>query len=537
MPLRRPRQPLRNVPFDFLALDAGARSYDQDGRLRVRVSHVSKACVNPYNGREIPYAEELGLDPNKVYKLLRDPEELAKSAPTWNGVPLLITHRPLSANDHQRNITVGSLGTDAVFRAPYLDNSLMIWDGQAIAAIESGEQRQLSGGYHYTADMTPGVWNGIAYDGVMRDIRGNHVALVETGRAGSDVLVMDSALNAQPRGKHMRKKAAAVKPRAAVAKGAGNTNEMTLLLAKAIRPMLAQDATLADLDRMIDALSGGEASVVPEEMAPEPELGEVGPEMRPEDGEVVSQNPDDTGLGDPEDTNATAKDDDLEDKVRELLAGKLDDADFEMLMKLISPADPTDVVAPPPVEPADPPPDAPSDLPSPFAKNDDDDGAKTEVHVHSSEKNDDDDKAKDRGFARDRLRRGRDALPPSLKENQVDKPAMDAAIKAATTAAVADAIKETTKRLDARSAAERFVRPWIGEVTVAMDSADEVYRTALEALGVETKNVHPSAFRTILSHMPKPGEAAPRLRVAMDAAGAADFATRFPGAARLRVVG
>ena len=64
----------------------------------------------------------------------------------------------------------------------------------------------------------------------------------------------------------------------------------------------------------------------------------------------------------------------------------------------------------------------------------------------------------------------------------MDKPAMDAAIKAASTAAVADAIKQTTGRLNARSDAERFVRPWIGEVTVAMDTAEDVLGFALKAL-------------------------------------------------------
>jgi hypothetical protein len=42
--------------------------------------------------------------------------------------------------------------------------------------------------------MTPGTYGGIKYDGVMRDIVGNHVALVEEGRAGADVHVGDAAL-------------------------------------------------------------------------------------------------------------------------------------------------------------------------------------------------------------------------------------------------------------------------------------------------------------------------------------------------------
>ena len=40
--------------------------------------------------------------------------------------------------------------------------------------------------------MTTGTYDGVEYDGVMRDIIGNHVALVEVGRAGSDVVVADS---------------------------------------------------------------------------------------------------------------------------------------------------------------------------------------------------------------------------------------------------------------------------------------------------------------------------------------------------------
>jgi uncharacterized protein len=519
------------VPFDIIALDASARAYNQDdGRLYVKLSHISKACVNPYRGSEIPHAESMGLDRDKIYMLLRDPDELAKSTATWNGLPLLIKHLPMNADDHQREIVVGSLGTDAAFRAPYLDNSLAVWDGEAIAGIESGDLRQLSGGYHYVADMTPGTWDGEPYDGVMRNIRGNHVALVETGRAGNDVLVMDSAMEgympkqvaAKPR------RVAAISPRVFVTSGAlqaylpskmakdaalpdmqrlltgaTDTKEIATRVRTAMKPLLAKDASLEDLDNMIEGLRGTE-----------------GPAMVPETS--LSNNPDDTGLGDPEGTNAVAKDDDLEAKVRELLAGKLDDADLEMLMKLISPADD----APPAATPADPDADGVMEKPEEAPADPDKDG----VVENPFGKKDD---AKDRRFAR----RGRDALPENLKEDdKVDKPAMDAAIKLASEAAVAAAIKKTREAMDARSAAERFVRPWVGEITVAMDSAEDVYRFALESQDVDVKDVHPSAFKTILSHLPKPGDASQRPRVAMDSA-TTDFNSRFPGAARLRVVG
>jgi hypothetical protein len=41
--------------------------------------------------------------------------------------------------------------------------------------------------------MKPGVYQGQHYDGIMTNLRGNHVALVENGRAGADCVVGDSA--------------------------------------------------------------------------------------------------------------------------------------------------------------------------------------------------------------------------------------------------------------------------------------------------------------------------------------------------------
>lgn len=175
-----------------LAFDRSVRNIDIDGRLHVQVSNISKAVVNPYYGKEIPGYDSLGLQAETIYQLLRDPDELKKAAPTFNNIQLLQKHIPVSADDPQKEVVVGSTGTDAEFVYPYLRNSLVIWDAVAIAGIESREQCELSCGYRYTPVMTPGVHEGVAYDGVMTNIIGNHVALVEVGRAGSDVVVGDS---------------------------------------------------------------------------------------------------------------------------------------------------------------------------------------------------------------------------------------------------------------------------------------------------------------------------------------------------------
>src|SRR5215475_3288873 len=68
-----------------VAFDRGsARSYDAEGRLHVHTTNISKANVCPYIGREIPNSEALGLDPDKVYRLLRHPDELRAAAPSFN---------------------------------------------------------------------------------------------------------------------------------------------------------------------------------------------------------------------------------------------------------------------------------------------------------------------------------------------------------------------------------------------------------------------------------------------------------------------
>lgn len=177
-----------------LAYDRSVRTTDANGFLHVAISNISKATVNPYRGAEIPDQDGVTLLPDKIYNLLRDPLELEKAASTFNNIPLLDRHIPISADEPQKEFIIGSTGTDAVFEAPYLRNSLVVHDQNGIDLIESDQQKELSSAYRYEVDWTPGSYEGLPYDGIMRNIRGNHVAIVESGRAGPDVVVGDSKL-------------------------------------------------------------------------------------------------------------------------------------------------------------------------------------------------------------------------------------------------------------------------------------------------------------------------------------------------------
>jgi uncharacterized protein len=174
-----------------MAFDGSVRTFDTDGRLHLAKSHISKATVNPYYGMEIPGYERLGLDPTHVYYLFRDPVELARSASTFARLPVLSRHVPVSAEAPRQDLIVGSIGSDVEFNDPYLDADVSIWDATAIAGIETDTVREFSCAYHYAPVMTPGEYHGQRYDGIMTEIRGNHLALVESGRAGSDVLAAD----------------------------------------------------------------------------------------------------------------------------------------------------------------------------------------------------------------------------------------------------------------------------------------------------------------------------------------------------------
>lgn len=181
-----------------LALDAqSVRRYDNNGNLHVAVSHLTKAQVRPYYGSEIIGWQRLKLEPTKVYYGYAPPEELSKpeTVESTNGIPIQLDHHPDYADDPQLKTRVGSTGTDGAFREPYLDNSLHITVENAIRRILDGSMRELSLAYSYTPDFTSGKTpDGDPYDFIMRDISANHVALVEQGRAGRDVLVQDSQL-------------------------------------------------------------------------------------------------------------------------------------------------------------------------------------------------------------------------------------------------------------------------------------------------------------------------------------------------------
>lgn len=462
-----------------LAFDeASVRQYDRDGRLHVRVAPISKANICEYFGREIPNYEALGLDPNRKYKLLRHPEELKKAASSFNSLPLLLRHVPANAANHPHSLTVGTTGSEAFYEHPYLKNKISVWDNLGIGGIEDDSQKELSSSYHYRADMTPGEYEGEAYDGVMRDIVGNHVALVREGRAGDDVVVGDSKPKEMQMTKVLSRKAVSARgaiiaylmPKLAMdakvdvtpifegvtvknfaAKKAGIVAGVT----KLTTGLLAHDASIADMAKLVDALEKDE---VAEGADADPETGEPMPMEK-----IVAAAPE--AMDEDED-----EDEEREKRRREFLTGKLSAEDMKAYDEL----------------------DVRGEKQSPAVV--------------------------------------MDAEPPEKPEkDMVSKPAMDAAINEAVTKAKADARAEAK----AIRAAEIAVEPYVGKLSLAFDSAAEVYSKTFEMLGVDVKGVHESAYPVILKAQKKPGAKPATPALAMDSKAASSFAERFPEASNI----
>ena len=391
-------------PATLLAFDKGSvRHVDENGILHVEKTNISKATVNPYYGREIPNHSALGLNPDEVYQLFRDPDELKKAADTFNNLPVLSEHTPFFSNDIPRDKVIGSTGSLGEFDGVYLTNSLSIWDANAIALIEADAKKELSSAYFYEADMTSGVFDGQQYDGIMRNIRGNHVAVVESGRAGSDVLVADSNPFTQKDDDTMKltkKGAARLKLIQAAAMQTNLAMDAKLLNARKLdkaaikQALIAQDISPEQLDNILDAVIGVEES---------PEAIEI---EKPAEGA------------------ATDDDDTLSphDKLGSFLAEKgLSADDIE-------------------------------EAKSYFPMSADDE--EIEEKAESTEE--------------------------EVDGEKVDKPAMDAALKAQETRLI--------KRFKDLESAKSDVRSTVGEV-LGMDSAEEVYKFALRQSGVKFEGV------------------------------------------------
>ncbi len=136
-----------------------------------------------------PYRQPDG----SVRRELRLPQDVFddQSMSSFGLVPLTNNHPGEMLDKY--NTGKHQVGTITGLRADdeFIAASIQVTDAKSIDAIEGGK-RALSCGYNCDLEFTPGVTQGIPgvrdglkYDAVQKNIRGNHVAIVSKGRAGS----------------------------------------------------------------------------------------------------------------------------------------------------------------------------------------------------------------------------------------------------------------------------------------------------------------------------------------------------------------
>jgi hypothetical protein len=166
-----------------------ARKYDLNGWFEVPNNPISKEGIFPYSGAQVG-----APDAERIYRVYRPAEELGheEALASFRLLPIIDDHTMLGEGftpADEAGVS-GVIGENVRFENGTLLANLKIYDGALAQKIKSGKT-ELSCGYRCVYDFTPGFWNGQPYDAVQRQIRGNHLALVDEGRMGPGVRVMD----------------------------------------------------------------------------------------------------------------------------------------------------------------------------------------------------------------------------------------------------------------------------------------------------------------------------------------------------------
>lgn len=174
-----------------------AKKIDINGFWEIKDNPLTKEGVFPYLGKQIdPNGARWGLDPDRIYWVYRSKKEISdpETLQSFENKPFIDEHVMLGE---------GCTPTDCKNIAGVIHNirckgNVMIGDftiySDDIKREIMNGKKQLSLGYRSSFDKKAGLYQGRAYDFIQVGMVGNHVALVERGRCGSDVRIFDKSI-------------------------------------------------------------------------------------------------------------------------------------------------------------------------------------------------------------------------------------------------------------------------------------------------------------------------------------------------------
>jgi hypothetical protein len=146
-------------------------------------------------GIQLYLGDEVGKPEMKVARVYRAAEEVFADASlqSFTHAPVTVNHPKDSVtSDNWKALAVGEVSTAAKKDGEWVWLPLILKDATAISDVEGGK-RELSAGYVCELDWTPGTTaDGQAYDAQQKNIKINHLALVDRARAGSQARIGDA---------------------------------------------------------------------------------------------------------------------------------------------------------------------------------------------------------------------------------------------------------------------------------------------------------------------------------------------------------
>jgi hypothetical protein len=134
-----------------------------------------------------------------ITKEFKAPEEVfnVDSMDSLAAIPLTNDHPPIMLDSsNTRYFQIGFTGEQVKKDGNFVKNRLTITDGETIRQVKDERKVEVSCGYHCDVIPEKGMWNGEVYDAVQKNIRYNHVSVVDKGRAGPEVKIKLNRMDA-----------------------------------------------------------------------------------------------------------------------------------------------------------------------------------------------------------------------------------------------------------------------------------------------------------------------------------------------------